>query len=273
MKKSFLLFFIFFYPVVSFSAVDERKTDVYFANGILTSPDTSKKNTILLRDSIIDKFGMATYTQSIGEVSYAYNQTTDFVTDSLETLLQKFGWDWLTNLFIPSHKPDLQLQIDKYKASINSGHRVLVVAHSQGNLYTYEAYNGLAEWMQNYFEAVTIASPMKADIKPETERIDWDNDIAARIANLGASDLADLNSKVRNIDWKLDYTQYPVGFVPPPGSKPVGYSYVSELGRIVERDCSTGARSRTICRFEATEGGVNTNVLVADNKSKFILTI
>jgi len=141
MKKSFLLFFIFFYPVVSFSAVDERKTDVYFANGILTSPDTAKKNTILLQDSIINKFGMATYTKTIGEVSYAYNQTANFGADSLETLLQKFGWDWLTNLFIPSHKTDLSKQVTKYENSIKSGHRVLVVAHSQGNLYTYEAYN------------------------------------------------------------------------------------------------------------------------------------
>jgi len=260
MKKLLILLLLFLYPVSSFATIDERKVDVFFANGIKTEKRDAINNSGLLRVAIKDKFGIDYYNKHIGEVSYAYNQTANFGADSLETLLQKFGWDWLTNLFIPTHEPDLQLQIDKYKASINSGHRVLVVAHSQGNLYTYEAYNGLAEWMQNYFEAVTIASPMNADIKPETKRIDWDNDIAARIANLGASDLADLNSKVRNIDWKLDYTQYPVGFVPPPGSKPVGYSYVSELGRIVERDCSTGARSRTICRFEATEGGVNTNV-------------
>jgi hypothetical protein len=167
----------------------------------------------------------------------------------------------LTNLFIPSHETDLSEQVTKYENSIKSGHGVLVVAHSQGNLYTYEAYNDLADWMQGYFEAITIASPMHADIKPDTPRIDWDNDIAARIANLGSSDLADLDNSVRKIDWKLDYTQYPVGFVPPPGSRPAGdYSYVSELGTIVERDCSTDAHTRTICRFEATEGGVNTNV-------------
>jgi len=60
--------------------------------------------------------------------------------------------------------------------------------------------------MQNYFEVVTIASPMNADIKPRTPRIDWDNDIAARIANLGASDLEDLDNSVRKIDWQLNYT-------------------------------------------------------------------
>jgi len=260
MKKLLFTFVLLLNSVTIFANIDERKTDVYFANGIKTLQQTAIDNAGILEDAIINKFGMATYTKTFGKVSYAYNQTANFAADSLETLLQKFGWEWLTNLFIPTHQTDLSEQVTKYENSIKSGHRVLVVAHSQGNLYTYEAYNDLPEWMQEYFEAVTIASPMNADIKPETKRIDWDNDIAARIANLGASDLADLNSSVRKIDWKLDYTQYPAGFVPPPGSKPAGYGYVSELGTIVERDCSTGTRSRTICRFEATEGGVNTNV-------------
>ncbi len=100
-----------------------------------------------------------------------------FLPDGLETFLQKFGWQALTDLFIPTHAPDLKGQIEKYKSSIENGHKVLVVAHSQGNLFTYEAYNGLPGWMQNYFEAVSVASPMSANIKENTPRI----------ARLGAS--------------------------------------------------------------------------------------
>ena len=144
MIKILLFLFIVFYPISSFATIDERKTDVYFANGIKTKDEDARKNAALLEKSIKKElYGNSEIElkKHIGKVSYAYNQTTNFGADSLETLLQKFGWDWLTNLFIPSHQTDLQLQIDTYKASINSGHKVLVVAHSQGNLYTYEAYN------------------------------------------------------------------------------------------------------------------------------------
>jgi len=190
MKNIIVLLLMCWYSENVFANIDERKIDIFFANGILTEiEDAQDYAEEVLKPAIIDIRGLDTYNKTIGEVSYAYNQTTNFGADSLETLLQKFGWEWLTNLFIPSHETDLSEQVTKYENSIKSGHRVLVVAHSQGNLYTYEAYNDLPEWMRNYFEAITIASPMHADIKPETPRIDWDNDIAARIANLGSSDL------------------------------------------------------------------------------------
>jgi len=139
MKKLLILLLLFLYPVSSIATIDERKTDVYFANGIKTEKRDAINNSGLLRVAIKDKFGLNYYNSHIGEVSYAYNQTANLEADLLESLLQKFGRDWLTNLFIPSHKTDLSRQVTKYENSIKSGHRVLVVAHSQGNLYTYEA--------------------------------------------------------------------------------------------------------------------------------------
>lgn len=59
MKKIFSFFIILSSFV--FSEINEYNTDVYFGNGILTSPDASKSNTILLRDSIIEKFGIDYY--------------------------------------------------------------------------------------------------------------------------------------------------------------------------------------------------------------------
>ncbi len=44
MKKLLLLFFIWIYPVFSFGAVDEYLIDVYYANGILTSPRSAIYN-------------------------------------------------------------------------------------------------------------------------------------------------------------------------------------------------------------------------------------
>lgn len=43
MKKMFLFFIILFYPIIAFSAIDERRTDVYFANGIMNEKEDADK--------------------------------------------------------------------------------------------------------------------------------------------------------------------------------------------------------------------------------------
>ena len=92
------------------------------------------------------------------------------LTESADQKLDLIKWrDWLASLvgYVTSHASDLKKQIDAYKASIDNGHSVLVVAHSQGNLFTGEAFAALGPCMQKQFEAVSIASPMSADIKEE----------------------------------------------------------------------------------------------------------
>ncbi len=169
MKKIFLLLLIWIYPIASFSAINERKTDVYFANGIKTKDSQAESNAKLLRTSIIDKFGIEHYNQRINKVSYAYNNTNDMFIDgdggfdlieSADQKLDLIKWrDWLASLvgYVTSHASDLKKQIDAYKASIDNGHSVLVVAHSQGNLFTGEAFAALGPCMQKQFEAVSIA--------------------------------------------------------------------------------------------------------------------
>jgi len=44
MKKILIIYFVLFYPIEIFSAINEYKTDVYFANGILTSPRSAIYN-------------------------------------------------------------------------------------------------------------------------------------------------------------------------------------------------------------------------------------
>ena len=190
MRPVILSLFILFFGSQLFAEtflVDECKTDIYFANGILTSREAAIFNTEeILKPAIIDLLGPEAFTQTIGKVDYAYNHTIGFFSDGIETFLQKFGWLALRDALGDVHGTDLGRQIQKYKASISSGHKVLVVAHSQGNLFTREAYLGLDPWMRDYFEAISVASPMSADIKAGTPRIDWDNDFVPRIASLGA---------------------------------------------------------------------------------------
>ena len=220
MKKIFLLFIIAFYPSVSFSnlnidssiTIDEYKTDVYFANGILTDEGNATANTLLLRNAIKkDRYGGKSIEldKYIGKVTEAYNETHIMgVSDLIESLLQKLSaneiFDEIVNLitytlFETSHSKNLTTQITAYKKSIQSGHKVLIVAHSQGNLFTYEAVRNIDNWMQDYLEVVSIASPAMFSIRDNTPLISWDNDL---VAWLGIVNSSMVENPIRKIDWE-----------------------------------------------------------------------
>ena len=54
MKKLILFLIVLLYPIVGFSAIDECKTDIYFANGILTEDWQAEANAELLETVIKD---------------------------------------------------------------------------------------------------------------------------------------------------------------------------------------------------------------------------
>jgi len=59
MKKLLLIFLLSLNPLIVLAEIDECKTDIYFANGILTEDWQAKDYAILLEDSIIETFGFA----------------------------------------------------------------------------------------------------------------------------------------------------------------------------------------------------------------------
>ena len=198
MNKLFLLLFIWLYPVASFSLVNEYKTDIYYGNGILTADLDAREATALLLESIETLYSSEIEMKKhIGKVDYAYNSTHGWgIGDLIESLLQKLSVASLVDmasiisdmaniyniLTENAHATDLDLQVEKYKTSIKNGHKVLVVAHSQGNLFAYEAYRLLPDWMQDYWEAVGVASPGMFEIKKDAPVISWDNDLVADLA-------------------------------------------------------------------------------------------
>ena len=232
MKKIFLLFVILI--SVAFSAIDECKTDVYFGNGILTDKKDAISNTDLLEKSIKKEIyhnNEDLMYKHIGKVDYAYNRTIGDKGDLWESFYQIIGQqenvDWWANIalwFVDKktiHSIDIKRQVDKYEASIKSGHRVLVVAHSQGNLFAHEAYEKLGErsadhgkWLQKYWEAISIASPDPyTDIKPDMPpRIGWNNDLVARIG-YGGSKLG-IDCNVVHVTWEAD--PHPINHPIPP---------------------------------------------------------
>ena len=155
-----------------FSAIDESKIDVYFGNGILTKEGDAEDNAKLLENSIKQKFGLDYYYKHIGKVDYAYNHTWDRSHDMLEAYIQldreapdffdklrTFWGRFFSNNAIDKiddeiaaakvdealvkavEAADIERQLKKYQSSIDSGHRVLIVAHSQGALFANRAYN------------------------------------------------------------------------------------------------------------------------------------
>ena len=174
MRKLLFLLLLCLLPVYSFAfEINECLTDVYFANGILTTPEQAFNNAeFILKPAIIVKLGINNYNKQIGKVSYAYNQTNGNLSDLTESLLQKIGWDGLTDLFSKDHGSDLRKRIETYERSLNAGNNVLTVAHSQGNLFTYEAFNAIKNkniCNSSRLKAISIASPMWADIESNVD--------------------------------------------------------------------------------------------------------
>jgi len=218
MKKLLFLLILWLLPLIGFATINEYKTDVYFANGILTKKKDAIANTALLEKYIKKKLFNNNENEmykKIGKVDYAYNDTFESKyqnileggPDLMESLYQKLGIHgilddmahWFDESKISVHQANLEKQVKKYKTSIKNGHKVLVVAHSQGNLFTYEAYRKLDEWMKDYFDAVGVASPGHFSIKDEIS-ISWDNDL---VAHLGLYGSQLVYNPVRKVKWKL----------------------------------------------------------------------
>ncbi len=226
---------IVFILLLMFSFISAKSTDVYFANGILTKPEEANKNAKILRKAI--------NRPDVPEVYVAYNHTFDihFVKgghDLIESLYQKLSltkkvdkvFNWLrNNELVTAHQFDLDRQLSSYRASISSGKRVLTVTHSQGNLFTYEAYEDLKnEGLGDEFDAISVASPMFSSIKDDTKTFSWDNDLVADLA------LNPLRKRyyceVRKVEW-IKYRVYPTHPMPT-----VNYIYDSDKEKVLQGD-------------------------------------
>jgi hypothetical protein len=223
--------------VLTFSLI-AKPTDVYFANGILTSKEQAKDNAELLRKRI--------NRPDVPKVHVAYNHSYDLPLlpknnggfDLFESLRQKLSLTRLVDSFVQAvtknkytttHKLDLDKQVAQYQQSIEQGHKVLAVAHSQGNLFTNEAYGKIDEMgYSDFFDAVSIASPMFSSIKEDTKNFSWDNDLVADLA------LNPLRKRykcaVRKVEWLKNRTY------PHPNAPQTKYIYDEDKVKVYKDD-------------------------------------
>jgi hypothetical protein len=153
------------------------KPDIYLATGVLTAERNTDEALKSLRNQIRSA-NPGLFNEE--DFKAAYN-TSDGFWDFIEAASQLFaqnGWSMYWNSFVTAvngslaqlyidyfknisnnHNIDLTEQIKNYKNSINAGNLVIVIAHSQGNYFTNEAYDTLSKCQQRSFYMLGVANP------------------------------------------------------------------------------------------------------------------
>ncbi len=176
MKKivHIVLVLIFGISALGANTVNECKSDLYYANGIMMKY-SEKDARDMWQDEADDLLLSHKEYKNIEKIDISYNVSQGFLDDFLEALEQmmdnEWGWTEFTVFFtayltdhgiqedwVP-HIKDLEKQVASYMESIKNGHGVIVIAHSQGNYYTNEAYERLDTWMQPSFHMMGVATP------------------------------------------------------------------------------------------------------------------
>lgn len=93
---------------------------------------------------------------------------------------------------------DITTQLNGYKKSLNQGHRVMALVHSQGNLFLNEVGKRLEIWEKEYIEAYGIATPADTLFKTNNE---------ASLNNYITSDQDIINNVGLDINYTLTETE------------------------------------------------------------------
>jgi len=213
MKKLPKIIGIVLFVIVSVSIqaenIDECKSDLYFANGIMMK--YSEKDALDMwkeaaGDLLVSKPEIYA---KIANIKMSYNISQGFLDDVLESFEQVMSneWGWVEfstffEQFLTTHNiqedwvphiKDLLKQTKSYKDSIKLGHNVIVVAHSQGNYYTNEAYDLLDGWMKPYFHMMGVATPAN-HVADDGPYVKFHNDFIKFVVTGLPSNRMDLNS-------------------------------------------------------------------------------
>ncbi len=198
MKKISLVFWIISWVVSSAFATpfNECKIDIYFGNGVWNTVEDAEKSRKVLENFVIKKEVIknnSSLKAKYGTVKLAYNWSDGWDIDLVETFYQLkeagqlskktffvlmdelitkraadlYGEDLKTmrNLLlqaITSHEQtNVDIMLEKYyNESFRYSHRVLLVSHSQGNLFANRVYDSIdPEGYKDYFANVQVASP------------------------------------------------------------------------------------------------------------------
>lgn len=159
-------------------------TDIYFGNGVWNTRDQGETGMWVLR-RFMQKSGLAKIDEQNGLYAFkhAYNPSVSTTDDLIETFYQLKESGQITNNYftwmftllntdeqtepykklqeiIRTHNDDAIFMVTKYdNESFSKKHNVLLVAHSQGNLFGNKMYTLMNEAQKKKFRMVSVATP------------------------------------------------------------------------------------------------------------------
>lgn len=157
---------------------------VFFCNGVWNDVENAKASTFLLTDRLETHIS-GTNLDGIITYKLAHNPSEGALEDLLETFEQEAQtdysklWEYLAgldimpdylqdklkeianivNAAIVSANPSVQEHIGQYNTYLREGRKVVLVAHSQGNLYGNIAYLSINPQYLDRFGIVSVANP------------------------------------------------------------------------------------------------------------------
>ena len=185
MKKILLILLL---TIVSLDA-KSCMTDIYFGNGVWNDSDSAEKNMLKLRRHMHNRAFTPLDREKEGEggdynFKYTHNPSHGTIYDLIETFWQLKESGQITEQDFHSYYAGLlssrdgkhyherlQQTINTYNADINTmlnqyidssfsqKHNVLLMAHSQGNLFGNKIYTLLSDAQKKKFRMVSVATP------------------------------------------------------------------------------------------------------------------
>lgn len=204
------LTFLFVQNLYAFDSCDGRDPKLFFANGMFNSKDAALKSADALARIVPPESASAL------PVQLAYNINENALSQLLEVARQKSSelashfWKYLGNMslapenfraiaveilfsidsFEYEQDEDLRRHIELYNKTLQGARSVVVVAHSQGNLYALASLNRskFKSHSEHRMDLISIATPMYRGFKEETYTTLEQDQImnAARLATGGS---------------------------------------------------------------------------------------
>lgn len=176
--------------------INETKTDIYFGNGVWNQAEDAEKSRKELEENFIIPYIIKNDPKlqtKYGEVKIQYNWSHGTMLDVIETFYQlkeagQIGEtmffifmdelmasrasditntdiiavrEQILNMIVSTEEAEVNAMLTKYyEKSFKFSHRVLLVSHSQGNMFANRVYDAISPTKyQNYFANLQIASP------------------------------------------------------------------------------------------------------------------
>lgn len=208
------MFCFFVISKLSADYIHEYTLDLYYANGVKSDARNSTYRCWQIKSiQLKAKYPSLKQALKFGKAKLSYNASYLWgIGDLAEVIIQyrnehpaaAITWMALAKFVEKRFKVDLDIMVDllgkitseatlseqtnAYIKSVEQGHGVITVAHSQGNFFTNEAFKRITTeaqkgWMKPYLHMISVASPSK-EVFNNGPHVTFDNDVIAVLQSM-----------------------------------------------------------------------------------------